>query len=192
MSPGDLSNYRFFEGGSFPNSYEGFTFKTDFRAWLRYEHLARYELIEDAEKIAMATNLCYQAIPKGASSAKIVEGLQWFYQCGESERLELLELPERLLEDARRQSKESKRDYDVFWDFKHVWASFKGQFGIDLYRDDLHWWAYVALFGELSGETSINNLKRLRNMKMADVPLQNRQAWRMNQYFSALPSGYGK
>jgi hypothetical protein len=181
--------YRFFEDGGFPDSYEGCLFKTDFRVWLRYGHLMGRGDIEQPQLLAeMAIRLCYQGIPKGTTAEALLEGIAWFADCGEDDRLRLLKLPERLLEDAASMAakrREGPKAFDAFWDFKELWASFKAQYGIDLYTvEGLHWWGYVALLGGLIGESPVARLCQLRKLDPKSKPTKERV---ISSKLAALP-----
>lgn len=135
----DPQGYRFFDGG-FPDSYEGAVLKTDFRVWLRQAIVVRQGDMTDAAKFKVFVELCYKTIPAGTPPETLLRGIEWFSRCGESDRLDLLRKPRRLLDDIERvaaERLERPRSFDFFWDFKEIWASFRGAYGIDLYKDDL-------------------------------------------------------
>lgn len=43
-----------------------------------------------------------------------------------------------------------------------IYSAFRGQYGIDLRRDELHWWAFLALFHDLAPDCRFYQLLRLR------------------------------
>jgi hypothetical protein len=164
--------YRHFEGG-FPDSYAGATFKTDFRVWLRYKTLNGREGLSLSRKIGAAIRLCYSEIPEGADVKTLMEGIFWFYQCGDSDRIELLRLPKRLLDDLekeRQRQEERGPAFDHFWDFKEIWGSFKAAFNIDLYKADLHWWGFNGLMGAFGPESPLSKLYQVRTLDYGKKP----------------------
>lgn len=164
--------YRFFEGQGFPRVYKDSVLKTDFRVWLRQSHLAVREDLSDEEKLDLSLRLCYRIINPEADAAMLLEGLSWFAQCGESDRIASLDPTPRLLEDWRDLAGSgSDRLYDPFWDFKSVWASFKREYDLDLYTvPELHWWGFVALLGGLSPDSPLGALISLRRLDPAAKP----------------------
>lgn len=43
-----------------------------------------------------------------------------------------------------------------------IYSAFRYQYGIDLQQDELHWWAFLALFQDLSADSRFYQLLRLR------------------------------
>lgn len=190
--PDNPFGYRFFEDGGFPDHYRGCLFKTDFRVWIRYGWLMPNPEISPEEKGRMAVRLCYREIPEGTPPETLVEGLSWFAQAGESDRTDLLKLPQRLLDDIadmnNSRDPESPRQFDIFWDFKEVWASFMAEYQIDLYRViDLHWWGYLALLAGLGPESPLARRLDLRATNPKDKPGKERL---INSKLAALPAKY--
>jgi hypothetical protein len=166
----DPHGYRYFEGG-FPDSWRGAGFNTGFRVWIRWAVLAAREDLSDALRFRLGVKLCYAAIPEGARPETLAEGIQWFAGCGESDRIGLLGLPPRFWDDvgAMRAAEAGKpRMFDYFWDFKALWASFMGAYGIDLYKADLHWWGFQGLLSGLPGETALGKLLETRGKRITN------------------------
>lgn len=164
--------YRFFEGRSFPRVYKGSVFKTDFRVWLRQGHLSVRGDLSDREKLDLSLRLCYQAVDPESGPETLVEGLSWFAQCGETDRIERLAPSPRLMSDWQGLCGSGRdRLYDPFWDFKTVWASFKKEYEMDLYTvEELHWWGFVSLLGGLSPDSPLAALINLRRLDPAARP----------------------
>lgn len=57
---------------------------------------------------------------------------------------------------------EGGRLYSFRQDASYIYAAFKQTHGIDLERDDLHWWKFLALFMDLGADTTFCNLVSLR------------------------------
>ena len=170
MIPSDDNpqGYRFFEKG-FPDSHEGAVFKTSFRVWLREAVVGRRRDLGDAAKFNLLVRLCYKTIPAGTAPETLLKGIEWFSHCGESDRLDLLNMPKRLSEDVERVAVDrlnKPRAFDYFWDFKEIWASFRGTYGIDLYEGDLHWWAFSSLLAGLDGESLLARHVRIRTAEI--------------------------
>lgn len=175
MSSSD-HGHRFFEGAGFPSRYQGYTLKTDFRVWLRYAwFLENPGLFKDAqERVRFAIALCYAEIDEAAPAQTLLEGIAWFYGCGESERTGLLEIPEGLRE-AMEVENERRREYEpalfsLFWDYREVWAGFKGKYGLDLYTvGEMHWWAFSALLENIFDGPALSGLIRARGLSDKEI-----------------------
>jgi hypothetical protein len=181
--------YRHFEGG-FPDSYRGATFKTDFRVWLRYRTLTKRKDISKSRMIDASIRLCYKAVPEELQVITLIEGIHWFYQCGEADRIELLRLNKKVYEglEAEREKQEAKAEaFDYFWDFKEVWASFKAAYNIDLYVVDLHWWAFHGLMSGFGSESPLAKLYQVRTLEYKNKPSASEV---LAHKLAALPDEY--
>ena len=134
---------------------------TDFRVWMRFEELL---LSEEAEKaFAKAIILCLKPernfkneLPP--SFKETIKALCDFYFCRTGE------------ENARKSSSGGgKRVYSFTHDANLIYAAFMQQYGIDLTKCDLHWWAFRELFSALSGNAKICSVMRIRAMDLTDV-----------------------
>ena len=185
--------YRFFEDGGFPNSWNGGLFRTDFRVWLRANWIAASPELGPAERVDALLSLCYERVPDGAKAESLIEGISWFNQCGEGDRISMLELPQRFHDDygrlRRRKNSLDPKAFDYFWDYKEIWASFMGEYRMDLYKiAGLHWWGFCAMMAGLGSESAVAKLMRVRSYpkrgatseevmmaKLAAIPIDRRQ-----------------
>lgn len=160
-----MDSYRFFEGGAPPGAYtiDGsvISFNTDFRAWLRYEHILRQDLPEDVRASACAA-LAIRSAPPGVSLHALMQAMAWFHSCGDSERIALVNPSPRVM----RRIDERPHLVSLYWDFWQLWASFRQQYGIDLYEcGEIHWWEFKRLLHGLTNETPWGALRWMRGVK---------------------------
>ena len=135
---------------------------TDFRVWIRFEELL---LSNEAEKaFAKAIILCMKPernfkkeLPP--SFKETVQALCDFYFCRPAK------------EDIKNTSAGTggKRLYSFSHDSNLIYAAFMQQYGIDLTKCDLHWWAFRELFAALSGNAKMCSVMRIRSMDLSDV-----------------------
>ena len=59
---------------------------------------------------------------------------------------------------------------DFALDADAIFADFWREYRIDLSTTDLHWYVFLALFRNLSGEASINEIRRIRSTPVNKVP----------------------
>lgn len=125
-----MLGHRFFEGGKLPESYEAAghlaVFKTDFRAWLKYEYLKECRDISGEEMLAAVQELCFESVSPGAAPDFLLDALAWFHSCAEAERLEKIRIPKVT-------PKGMEPKISLYWDFFELWASFRQQYQLDLY-----------------------------------------------------------
>lgn len=160
--------HRFFEGGELPSVHivngNVICLKTDFRCWLRYEHLLSADM-PDADKARQCIEATIDSFPPGIDATDLIRAMAWFYSCADIERLERLDIPPNIVRDME----DRPRTSSLYWDFWQVWASFKQQHNIDLYAvDALHWWEFKRLLGELKAGTPLAALQHLRTLSERD------------------------
>lgn len=54
------------------------------------------------------------------------------------------------------------RTYSFSQDAKYIYSAFSQAHGVDLQKEDMHWWRFVMLFNDL-GECTFNTLRYLRS-----------------------------
>ena len=57
---------------------------------------------------------------------------------------------------------EPMRLYSFEKDAGLIFAAFRQTHGIDLTKENLHWWEFITLFGNMGGDTAFSNLVSLR------------------------------
>lgn len=193
-------SYRFFEDGGFPSSFDhegaAAVFNTDFRVWLRYEQLAKSTMVTAEEKTLLVLDLCYSAQPETIPADILIKQAIWFHGCDFIDRSDIFNgkgmqafksiYQERLKKQQKRRQDKGP-DYDFFWDATVLWGSFMSAYNIDLFRVDLHWWAFVGLVNELPEQCGFQCLRRLRAAEPQDAPMDKRTDLRLSQALAAVP-----
>lgn len=155
--------------------------KTDFRCWLRFaEIVQKYDLdnitvgefVEMMEKIISTVFKDPEDIEINVS---LFSNLLNFY-VGFFERKD------------RKDKEESEKSFDFEIDADAIYASFVKEYGIRLKDTEMHWYEFRTLFGNLSDDTPIGKLIRLRTMKEEDVPKDKLTEFRKLKEEIALPS----
>lgn len=68
------------------------------------------------------------------------------------------------------------RLYSFTKDARLIYAAFKQTHGVDLQKEDLHWWQFLALFMDLGADTAFSNLINLRRkVKTGKASKEERQ-----------------
>lgn len=113
---------------------------TDYRNMIRLEGIYDDDDLTDVEKVIHSLGLLYGEIPEGLSLEDAVGELRWFYTRGESG------------EESGQGS--NKKLYDFDEDGDCIFTAFLTAYGIDLTKEEnLHWWKFVALMGNIPKET---------------------------------------
>jgi hypothetical protein len=71
------------------------------------------------------------------------------------------------------------RLYSFAKDAQFIYAAFKQTHGVDLQKDNLHWWQFLALFMDLGSDTTFCQLTALRKrLKTGKATKEEKQAAR--------------
>lgn len=124
---------------------------TDFRVWIEIERLLFEKGTDDEERLAKILVTAYPVLP--SDPIKAIEKIVWFYSGGEPCTNE----------------RQSARPpvYDLREDFDYVWGAFKGEFGIDLTSEKMHWWKFRVLLGCLSDDCFFSKVVGYRSIDLS-------------------------
>ena len=137
-----------------PTEYEGYLIRTDFRIGMQISEALNDVNLADPEKLMTAMDLLYgRGVP---ADFKVAEaGLRWFMRGGE--------------EDEEEHSSESGiPTFDFEQDNRLVYSAFRARYGIDLTRERLHWFAFLAMLGDL-GDCSLTNIMGIRSTDLSKL-----------------------
>lgn len=141
--------------------------KTDFSVWLEFARLIEQE---EARGLLRALNLCY----KGKRPDNPFEGI-------------------KLLCEFFAGGTEIGRGYgggeqiiSFTQDEELIYASFLSEYGIDLAKDKLHWWRFLALVRNLSPDSALMRVAHIRAAKLSDIknPAMRRSIMRQKRIYS--------
>jgi len=136
--------------------------RSDFRTCLRIILAFEDGELSLLEKSMILLNDLYREVPENADEA-IKQAVAFLnggeaFQTGGGEQLRL---------------------YSFSKDAPLIYSAFRQTHGVDLEREDLHWWKFIALFMDLSGDTAFGNLINLRRrIKTGKATKEERQAAR--------------
>lgn len=133
---------------------------TDFREWISFEKKIATESEEESIKrmleFAVNANLpiCRETFDEILS----------FFMCGKK-------FDENSSKNSGNQTTSSKAEtaVDFFVDEPLIFSAFKAQYGIDLRKDYLHWWDFIALFNGLTEEHLICKIMGYRTIDLDKV-----------------------
>lgn len=136
-----------------PTDYNGFLIRTSFRIGIQICLCLKDEEFTDEEKTLVALNLLYGNGVPDIDTA--IDGLNWFLSCGNPSK-----------NNPPSASKEL-----FYWDFDsaRLYSSFKNTYGIDLTRQDMHWFEFIALIGSLDKNTSFSKAVEIRSYDPSDM-----------------------
>ncbi|MBQ8171768.1 MAG: hypothetical protein IJZ95_07270 [Oscillospiraceae bacterium] len=137
-----------------PTEYEGYLIRTDFRIGMQISEVLNDVNLAEPEKMYKAYELLYgSGVPSDRETA--IGGLQWFMRGGEEEN-----------DNSHSDGKPPVFDFEQ--DNRLVYSAFRARFGIDLTRERLHWFAFLAMLSDLGG-CSLSEVMSIRSTDLSKL-----------------------
>lgn len=149
-----------------------------YKAGILFEQIMHDKALSDIEKITESLLLFYGRVdgPMAEKAEKII----WFYSCGKG--------TEEATTCSAADEKPLKRIYSFEYDAEYIYAAFWSQYGIDLQKEDLHWWQFLALFRALSEENEICRIMKIRAVELdSKMSKEERERYIKLKRLYALP-----
>ena len=124
-----------------------------FKKWLKFGCIWADDLTI-IEKKNLAFRYILKSIPPEPEQVKWLTEMFWFYRCGKEIR-------------DTECSKEKVLDWEK--DSATIWADFRGYFGIDLDKENFHWWEFMALFESLPKDCAIKRIMGIRAIDLSKI-----------------------
>ena len=132
---------------------------TDFRVAIKCNEIAQDETIGDLER---ALGIIYTLFGEEGISIledqeKLLKMALKYLSCGEE------------IEDTK-----EKPDMDFIQDYSYIKTSFRSDYGINLDKENMHWWEFMDLMNGLSNSELgncciLNRIRNLRNFDTKDI-----------------------
>lgn len=164
-----------------PTDYEGLKINTNFRSFILFELLMQDNEISQKDKILLTLSYFFDERPKDVKKA--IEGVLWFYRCGEKEK-----------HSKSGENRKQKQIYSFEHDAKYIYSAFLDQYGIDLNEIDyLHWFKFRALFEGLKSDNKICEIMGYRAIDLNKIKdKEEKKKYRKLQREFALPDNRSK
>ncbi len=136
---------------------------TDFRVWAEFSDKISTASEKDIFTV-MLEFLSFQGLPLSKQSFAAVLA---FFRCGnEAEN------------DDRHNSDNYERSVDFGKDMELITAAFRAQYNIDLRREYLHWWDFVAMFKGLYDYHTISKIMQYRTIDLSKMDKQHKAVYK--------------
>lgn len=133
-----------------PEKWNGYPIDSDFQTGVQIQMAFTDQDLSPAEQFYKACDLLFPSKKPPASMA--VEGIIWFLNGWYTDNLE-----------KAKEDKTPVTDWQV--DQWRIWVAFKNQYGIDLNKEQLHFWEFMALLTNLE-ECSYTRIADIRGNKL--------------------------
>lgn len=152
------------------NSTE-YAINSDFRTVIKAEILIEKE---PKDLIKQVLQLFFPVLPHNAEQA--VEKFIWFYRCGQCSG------------SSGSSGSSGQKAYSFEYDGNYIYSAFFQQYGIDLAKENLHWWQFKALFNSLSEDCLFTKIMQYRTAEItSDMPKKEKERIRKLKRIYALP-----
>lgn len=132
-----------------PQEVNGKRIKSDFRNMVLFELMMQDHTVPSNMRLPLAIDYLYAEPVDSIETA--IDGLMWFYRCGEDTKT------------TSAGSAKAIRAYDFEQDAAYIYAAFLSVYQIDLNEiDDLHWWKFRAMFRSLPDSCKISQIMGYR------------------------------
>lgn len=140
----------------YPDSYHGYLIRTDYRIGVQIQLCLSDPDFSEQDRTITALNLLYgYSWPPDTREA--VDGLIWFLNGGQEQE-------EIRTSDAPGES----AAFDFDFDSGRIASGFRRTFGIDITRERMHWFEFLALLGDLR-DTAFSDVMQIRQTKVSEV-----------------------
>lgn len=144
---------------SFEIDGEVYKFNSDFRISIIFALLLQDPKLTEEEKGLNALTLFYPVIPPNIGEA--TNKIMWFYSQGEVKANN-----KKVRQGKRIFKRNNNRAYDFEVDSNLIFSAFMQDYNINLSKDKLHWWEFMALFNSLRES---NEIVKIMNYRTIDV-----------------------
>lgn len=107
-----------------------------------------------------------------------VNKMFWFFSCGREKNKKIF--PRRIA------GINNKQPFDFAEDADLIYAGFQQQYGIDLQKEDMHWWKFMILLENLGSDTRLSRIMEYRTIDTASKHLSKEQ----RKFYQAMQRYY--
>lgn len=155
-----------------PQDYQGYLIRTDFGIGIQLTLCASDTEILEYEKAAVMLNLLYgRGMPDFETA---MAGLNWFMSCGKEQKAD---------------EADTQPAMSFEYDDARVYSAFRKVFGIDLTKERLHWFQFVAMLQDIDG-TALSDIISYRSTDLSSMKGEQRAAYAKMKRRFALPNTY--
>lgn len=144
---------------SFSIDNKKYEFNYDFRTSILFCLLMQDTELTEEQKILQGLQLYYPEIPNNKEEA--YEKILYFYSRGKD-----IEDNKKVKQGKRIFKRNNNRAYDFEVDSDLIFTAFMTQYNINLNKENLHWWEFMALFNSLN---DTNEIVKIMNYRTIDI-----------------------
>ena len=147
---------------SFVIDNKKYDFNYDFRTSILFCLLMQDVDLTEEEKILQGLQLYYPKIPNNKEEA--YNNILFFYSRGKEDNSET-----KVKQGKRIFKRNNNRAYDFEADSDLIFTAFMTQYNINLNRENLHWWEFMALFNSLNDTNEVVKIMNYRTIDLTSI-----------------------
>lgn len=136
----------------------------DYKTAIRYHLLLKDKDKGMEEKIVVALHDFYPIIPSELDEAILY--MMWFYACGKEES-------ETNINQHHKETLSFQKDDYL------IYAAFREKYGIDLNKEDMHWWVFRALLDSIIQGIGLQEVVHARAVKLTGMSKEAKKYYSM-------------
>lgn len=144
---------------SFSIDNKKYEFNYDFRTSILFCLLMQDTELTEEQKILQGLQLYYPEIPDNIEEA--YEKILYFYSRGKD-----IEDNKKVKQGKKIFNRNNNRAFDFEVDSDLIFTAFMTQYNINLNKENLHWWEFMALFNSLN---DTNEIVKIMNYRTIDI-----------------------
>ena len=158
-----------------PEDYEGYLIRSDYRIGIQISLCLQDEELSENDRVFCAACLLFgKGLPPLETA---VEGLAWFMRCGA---------------DAAHHGDAATGKPCMWFDFDagRIYSSIKKSFGIDIHRERMHWFEFLALLGGVDEDSALSHAIQVRSTDTSAMQPKQRAKWEKLKQRLTPPTKY--
>lgn len=151
-----------------PTEFDGIKINTSFRRVCQFEILMQDKELSNEEKIRISLHLFFDL--KTIEEHKIEELINVIlklYTCNYKKDKE--KVKKERSDNKIKQKENIQRIYSFEYDDFYIFSAFLQQYGINLQKEDMHWYEFKSLFDGLTEDTKFIKIIQYRSVDLNDI-----------------------
>ena len=151
-----------------PTEFDGIKINTSFRRVCQFEILMQDKELSNEEKIRISLHLFFDLKTiEGHKIEELISAILKLYTCNYKKDKE--KVKKEISNNKIKQKENIQRIYSFEYDDFYIFSAFLQQYGINLQKEDMHWYEFKSLFDGLTEDTKFIKIIQYRSVDLSDI-----------------------
>ena len=151
-----------------PTEFDGIKINTSFRRVCQFEILMQDKELSNEEKIRISLHLFFDLKTiEGHKIEELISVILKLYTCNYKKDKE--KVKKEINNNKIKQKENIQRIYSFEYDDFYIFSAFLQQYGINLQKEDMHWYEFKSLFDGLTEDTKFIKIIQYRSVDLNDI-----------------------